>query len=109
MDAVLMLCIGIGIGAAALYFSTPRPLSAMPKPTTIGEVSDLIERLKPLARDPSSDWNGVKVTFTGASVSLNITMREGNEYTAKSATLKDAVAAIDSAKIKQALQGWSGQ
>lgn len=72
----------------------------------VGEVSALIERLKPLAKHPNDDWGGVSVKFTGASVTIELHTKDGNQYTGKGRTLRDAATMIDSAKIREALAGW---
>jgi len=110
METVLALCIGIGIGAFALYVTSPKvatPKEAPPQ-VTIGEVTDLIERLKPLAKEPESSWRGVRITFTGAGAEVKITTKDDNEYTGAGKTLKAAATMIDSSRIREVLQGWNG-
>lgn len=110
MDAVLMICIGVAIGGVAVYFATPKP--AAPKEraqVSIGEVTDLIDRLKPLVEYPDQDWRGVSVTITGASARIELRTKDGNEYVGKGKTLQAAATMLDSAKIREALSGWSAE
>lgn len=111
MTGVLMLCIGIGVGAMAIYLTLPQDVPAAPqKPqpsVAMGDVTDLINRLKPLAERPEEDWHGVRVTITGGSAEVEITTTDGNKYTGKAKTLKSAATMIDSSRIREALGGWS--
>ncbi len=106
METVLALCIGIGIGAFALYVTRPSDPKAVPLPVSLGEVTDLIDRLKPLAYEPEGSWRGVRITFTGAGAEVKITTKDGNEYTGAGKTLNAATTMIDSSRIREALQGW---
>lgn len=103
-----MLCVGIALGAAVIYAFTPAlPAVVDVKPqVSIGDVTSLIDRLKPLAERPDDDWRGVTVTITGASAAVEIRTKDGNEYKGKGKTLRDAAKMIDSSRIRDALNGW---
>lgn len=113
MEMVLVFCMGAAIGSWAMYSVTPKAAIAPPAPerpqVASGDVTDLIERLKPLAERPNEDWHGVSVTITGASAKVEIKTKDGNEYSGKGKSLPDAVRMIDSLKIRDALQGWGDQ
>jgi hypothetical protein len=111
MFPIVLLCVGIAIGAVAVYLVTPTPPAETPPPRVVhsGDVTDLIKRLAPLAYDPSSQWQGVAVTFTGTSAEIKIMTKDRNEYSGKGATLTDAVRMIDSTRIRDALSGWKSE
>lgn len=106
----LLLCIGLIGGVTLIKLTTP---AVAPPAALIGaaEVSDLIERLKPLAKDPNGAWysSGITLTFYGSGVSLNLKMPNGNEYTGRASTLKEAVSRLTepSLAIQGALKGWN--
>jgi hypothetical protein len=81
-------------------------------PVGQAEVSDLIERLKPLAKDPNGAWysNGIQVSFTGSDVRITLKMPNDNEYHGEAKTLTEAVSRITSPSkdISDALLGWRG-
>lgn len=91
----------------ALGFQPPVPA---PVPTPVGnaEVSDLVARLAPFAEDPSSEYYGVSVTYSGGGVSIRMRLKNRNEYNARSKTLAGAVEMLTtpSDAIKSALIGW---
>lgn len=96
---------GLAVAAAISGRETP-PIPPAPAQMTLGEVTSLIDRLKPLSERPNEDWRGVSVTITGASAKVEIHTKDGNQYTGKGPTLEAAVKMIDSTKIRDALQGW---
>lgn len=109
MEAVLMICLGVAIGGAAVYLVTPKsPDEKIEKrQVSIGDVTDLIDRLRPFTRDPTSEWGGVRVTITGVSARVEFRTKESLDFGGGGPTLKDAVAVLqDSAKLKDALAGW---
>lgn len=109
METALAFFIGSAFGGIIVYLTSLKEMAAVTvqsPPVTIGKVSNLIERLKPLAERPNDDWRGVAVTITGASAKVDIKTKDGNEYTGKGKTLPDAVRMIDSSKIRDALTGW---
>jgi hypothetical protein len=108
MEAVFMICLGVVIGGAAVYLTVPQPrIPASKENVSIGEVTDLINRLRPFARDPDSEWRGITVKLTGASAKVEIYTKEGTEMSGGGTTLKGAVSVLqDSAKLKLALDGW---
>lgn len=108
MEAVLMICIGVAIGGTAVYFAAPKPVAAAPaKVVTLGEVTDLIERLSPFARDPSREYGGVTVTITGVSAKVSLETIDYKTVSGGGRTLKEAVSVLqDSDRLKPALAGW---
>lgn len=81
------------------------------KPIQIGDVPDLIHRLKSVTKERYQYTLGtdVRICFEGdVSVEIQLNMKNNNEYTAKASTLSATVAAITSPsdEIKNALVGW---
>jgi len=84
-------------------------------PICIGssDVSDLIERLRPLTDNPDKPWysNGFTLTFSGNDVTMRLKMPNNNEYNARAKTLDEAVSRLTqpSSEIQSALVGWKGK
>lgn len=106
------------VAAAALVFGAfairepkviqvPSPL-VMTGRTSAAEVSDLIQRLKPLAKDPDREYGGIDIRFFGSRVHIKLETKDGNQYHGSAKTLKEAVARITdpSSTIREALRGW---
>ncbi len=110
---LLLLCAAFVMGAWVTYMlspSTPEPVAK--SLVSAAEVSDLINRLKPLAKEPNAAWysNGIVITFWGnGGVSIILRTKDGNEYNGRADTLKDAVSRLTdpSKDIQDALRGWS--
>ncbi len=116
------LAIALIAGPAALSFfaadtAKPKPSAELPPVVCntaplvgLSEVSDLINRLKPLAKDPDREWyaNGVELTFYGKGVYIKLKQPNGNEYHGRANSLKEAVARLTtpSEEIRAALSGW---
>lgn len=112
-------CVILLVSGAQLFYPAPKP--SLVGTTSITDtlhvridktvdVTDLIERLRPLAKDPSSRYRGINISFSGNDVEITLVTHDGNEYHGKANTLKDAVARIadPSASIRAALNGWNG-
>lgn len=106
--AIFAIFSGIIVGWIACGVVTPAPA---PPRTGAAEVTDLIERLKPLVKEPNSRWSGTRITFTGAGVAVEMNLANGDKYSGEARTLGGAVSRITapSADIKAALDGWSAQ
>ena len=112
MTQYVLVIVGTLLILVSLYF--PSTVSVpVQKPEVIvsaAEVSDLIKRLRPLAKDPAARWysNGITLTFYGSGVSIQLKTPNGNEYNGRADTLEEAVARITSpsAEIQDALRGW---
>lgn len=80
---------------------------------TLGEVTDLIDRLKVVAADPNGEWyrNGISLTFTGLDVTIKLKTKNGNEYNARARQLKDAVQMIadPAPDVRSALKGFNAE
>lgn len=88
------------------------PALQAPAPqVSLGEVTELVDRLKAVAYKPNGDWyeNGINLTFTGFDVALKIKTKNGNEYNARARQLKDVVSMIadPAGDLRAALQGWN--
>lgn len=95
---------GAVIATAIIYIISP---SSTPAESS-ADVSNLIDRLKPLTRNPDSTWNGVSVRFSGGGVRIDMTLPNGNELKSSSDTLEGAVAKLIEPMdiIKSALADW---
>lgn len=108
MLVMVWLC---STGALALQLFSRAPLPVPPAVVTgAAEVSDLLARLRPLAKEPDGRWysNGLTLQFSGADVRITLKTPEGNEYVGAGNSLDEAVARLTapSTEIKAALQGW---
>lgn len=106
---ILISLVGVTAGFITSYnLISPRIIE---KQIQIGDVPDLIHRLKSVTKERYKFMlgNDVKICFEGdVSVEIKLNMKNDNEYTAKASTLNAAVAAITSPsdEIKNALVGW---
>ena len=112
MLAFLLIAAGAVVVGSGLFLAvSPTPAPSIAQSATLGEVSDLIGRLKPLAKEPNAAWysNGIKITFYGKGVAIELKTPNGNEYHGRADTLREAVARITSpsAEIQKALEGWA--
>ena len=96
------------VAAGVAYIIAASAPSAPTPPASSRDVSNLIDRLKPLTQHPGSSWGGVTVRFSGAGVMIDLTLPNGNELSSKSNTLEEAVANLmkPSEGVKAALEGW---
>jgi hypothetical protein len=109
LDITLYLLVGAsGFIAGRLWISTP---STPPAITTLGEVSDLLERLTPIADTKESWRDGVELTFTGKGTKLHLRLKGGSELRANAKTLPEAVRMLSepNTAVTQALAGWPGE
>lgn len=111
MEAVLMICAGVFIGGAAVYLATPKGALLPDKPSVrSGDITDLLERLKPFARNPDAEYGGVTVRINGASAQIEIEMKDFKAATGRGRTLDEAVDLLrDSERFRKALDGWKSQ
>ncbi len=73
------------------------------------DVEALVDRLKPLTKDPSTNYFGVSVEFSGAGVSIAMHLRDDSQLRSKAATLEGAVKglAAPNTAVQAALAGWN--
>ena len=111
ITGMIFLGAGMALGVGITWTLTPPPAQMRPSPVGAAEVSDLLERLKPLAKEPNGAWynSGVRLEFYGSGVTLTLKMANGNEYIGRAPTLKGAVARLTepSSDIQAAMKGWS--
>lgn len=103
-----LICSMISVLTYTSFIPTPKPVQV---PIQMGDIPDLIRRLKPVTKEKYSFQlgNDISICFNGdVSVTLALNMKNGNEYTSKGPTLKAAVNGLSSPSdnIKRALQGW---
>lgn len=103
-----MMVVGMILLIGSMFMPEKAATPKQAEPVKVGEVSDLIERLRPLAKEPDRRWGGIEITFTGAEVSIKLTTKDDNEYNGRAKTLKEAVSRITdpSSTIREALRGW---
>ncbi len=112
-----MAAIAFGVEMAVGRISAslpPQPAAPVPTETiTSGDVSDLLARLRPFAKDPGGPWysNGLTLTFYGSSVSLELKMPNGTVLASHAPTLRAAVSGVGEppAAVQRALAPWLAQ
>ena len=107
VNFILGLFAGLVV-AGMVYVAAPSAPTSPTPPVSSRDVSDLIDRLKPLTQHPEFSWGGVTVRFSGGGVMIDLTLPNGNELSSKANTLEEAVASLmkPSEGVKAALEGW---
>lgn len=99
-----ILCGAAIIGMTFIPQQTTNPQETV----SLGEVTDLITRLRPLAKDSTHRYGGLSVIFYGAGVKIELERPNGNKYVGEATTLVEAVARImtPAEDVRAALDGW---
>lgn len=105
---VIFSVVGLIFLIAATQRDTPPPITLANGGLSGDDVTDLIQRLSPLAKDPDRPYGGLRLNFWGGGVSIELTMPNGNKFVGEARDLHTAVQRITepSIDIKTALAGW---
>ena len=98
------------LNATGIWEWAPRKVETVT--TTVvhvrSEIEALIDRLKPLTKEPNTSYYGISITHSGAGVSIDMNLKNDSRLKAQAPTLVEAVAmlATPNEEIKNALVGW---
>lgn len=108
MNLFIFACLLATTLVSAFNLTAPAKLPAkLPATTSSAEVTDLIARLAPLAKDLSR-YGGLRIDFWADGVEITLKTKDGNEYHGVASDLPGAVSRISdpSTQVRAALQGW---
>lgn len=103
--------LGTLFGIMLKHFNNDNEPQIKQQPISIGEVSDLINRLKPFTQYPNDkSWyrSGITLIFYSNSIELKLKTKNENEYKSVGSTLDEVVTnfSVPSDAIKKSLECW---